>query len=222
MTAMSKIRQMTRAANRNTATPQQQTLNEHLQSSEVRLIEAVEESVVRTKRLANAIRQVRLATLHLRAANREEARKSGRALQQHYTLTDMLWKSVQGSLVRQLPFATRESWFEFVPNQYVKTQNRIACWICGFMLVWLICVTTAWMIQEPFPNTLGTTQIINGTERCIRGAGIGAGLDQELDISFMSYDEDGGNGRVRAARAMARGRAVATMVRWTCLTMLPT
>ena len=206
VTAMSKIRQMTRAANRNTATPQQQTLNEHLQSSEVRLIEAVEESVVRTKRLANAIRQVRLATLHLRAANREEARKSGRALQQHYTLTDMLWKSVQGSLVRQLPFATRESWFEFVPNQYVKTQNRIACWICGFMLVWLICVTTAWMIQEPFPNTLGTTQIINGTERCIRGAGIGAGLDQELDISFMSYDEDGGNGKGDGGKGDGKGK----------------
>ena len=159
-------------------------LLEHISAAEELLVEAVGESVLRTKRLANCIRQVRLATLHMKASNRLEARERRLELEQHYTLTEMLWKSVQGSLVRQQPFSSRDAWLEFVPNTRVYTNQRVAQFIAGYMLLWLAVFSIIWLSLEPIGGHMlrhnGTEVVFDdeGERRMLQGSS----TDEESEI----------------------------------------
>lgn len=55
---------------------------------------------------------------------------------------------MQGSLVRQLPFASRAAWLEFVPASTVPLHTSIAQRICGTMLLWLLAETLYWVARE--------------------------------------------------------------------------
>ena len=137
--------------------------------SEAELFGCVEKVVSDVESIAERIRQFRLRMLLAQATHRKATRmgKTASMIADHYAFTDMLWRSLMGSLARLRPLQQRGTWEKIAPFPEVERNQRYAAVLCAVLLFLLLTAAMSWvqhMVEESADTTYaGNSWLRNGT-----------------------------------------------------------